>query len=35
MLRFEIQPDTVFVDMLDDALEQMIDEIDLQEPSDQ
>ncbi len=35
MLRFEIQPDTVFLDMLDDAIEQLIDEMDLEEPSDQ
>ena len=35
MLRFEIKPDIVFLDMLDDAIEQMIDEIDLEEPSDQ
>jgi hypothetical protein len=35
MLRFEIKPDTVFLDMLDDAIEQMIDEMDLEEPTDQ
>ena len=35
MLRFEIQPDTVFFDMLDDAIEQMIDEMDLEQPSNQ
>ena len=35
MLRFEIPPDTVFLDMLDDAIAQIIDEMDLEELSDQ
>ena len=35
MLRFEIQPDIVFLDMLEEAIEQMIDEMDLEEPTDQ
>ena len=35
MLRFEIQPDTVFLDMLDDAIEHMIYGIDIEDPSDQ
>lgn len=35
MLRFKSQPDTIFLDLLDDALEHMIYGIDLEEPSDQ
>jgi len=35
MRRFEITPDIVFLNMLDDAIEQMIDEIDLEGPRDQ
>lgn len=35
MLRFEIQADKVFIDILDDAIAQMIDEMELEEPINQ
>jgi hypothetical protein len=35
MLRFQIQPDPVFVDLLDEAIEQITAEMDLKEPREQ
>lgn len=35
MLRFKKHPDTIFLDLLDDALEHMIYGIDMEESSDQ